>query len=541
MNQDPWSRDGRPEGNAPAAPESPSGDPARPGRGFRNPAAGAGPRSLVALGAASAAFIPLWPWLWDRWTAEGSYFDHGPLVLPVAVLWAWLRLRRGADSSPGPAWPSLLLAVPASGGLMLLAGRGLSFLGALGWWFAVGALVAAAAGSRTLWRLVGPWTFLLFLIPWPLKIVEDLSVPLKDSATALGLVLAPAGAVREGNSAILTFPDGGRFVVGDVCSGLRGIIGALGAGYLLAGVLVQRFWRRALVLLAGGLAAWIVNALRIAFLIAVGLWRGSGATAEGGWAHDGSGMVSHVVILLAIIAAGLGLGRGERRRGAEPVRPAPTPFRPPSPGWACAVIAVIALGWLPRWLSDSAGPTGTISVSGVFPGELVPPAISGLAPLRGRDVPLESRAAAILSPDECLSRVYGDPEWCHLLLVHGSGSEARIHAPEICFRGAGFEIVAASALPVPDPFTGAPDRLNEFLAVREGERRLVWYWFRSGGVSTSSYPGFAWRSLWRPGDPQVLVWLSCPLAGGEPGEGRERLRWTLRELAEPLGIALTRL
>ena len=83
----------------------------------------------------------------------------------------------------------------------------------------------------------------------------------------------------------------------------------------------------------------------------------------------------------------------------------------------------------------------------------------------------------------------------------------------------------------------APSELMEIQLLREGEGRLTWYWYRSGGVSTASYGAFTWRALLRPQRPQALFWLSIPLdrTGLRRLErARERLAWFARTLDEPL-------
>ncbi|NRA97641.1 MAG: exosortase-associated EpsI family protein [Planctomycetes bacterium] len=91
----------------------------------------------------------------------------------------------------------------------------------------------------------------------------------------------------------------------------------------------------------------------------------------------------------------------------------------------------------------------------------------------GHDVPLEAEAERLLRPDEYLSRVYGERGTYHLCLVYDRSRRTRLHAPEICYRGTGWEVEAASRVRCPVSFSGAPSHAREIQLARGSERRLT--------------------------------------------------------------------
>ncbi|MAG57463.1 MAG: EpsI family protein [Planctomycetes bacterium] len=493
-------------------------------------------RVLIALVVPAAVAVPVWPWIWDRWMREGGYFGHGPLVPVVALLWgAWL-IRAGRVRTGGWTASSLLLAAFAGALLWVEAVRGAGFFGGVGWWFGTVALIIAGLGVRGAIDLRGPLVFLLLMVPWPLMAVEDISLPLKSFAMDLGLWLAPGLAVREaGGGAHVLLPDGGRLLVGEVCSGLRSLIALLAIGWVVAGLTRGGPLRRLAVLLVSLPVAVLSNGVRIAVLVVIAEDGGADAVAPGTFAHDGTG------VLLYVVALGLLLLVSRFAGGASSAR---APSVGPVPRLAWVVVATLIIAAPPavgRLLVAGAEEVPLPDPAGLIPSALTPPPGSREPPIASRDVPLDEGAARVLRPDGFLSRLYGRTGAYHLCLVFGRSRTTRLHAPEICYRGSGYEVVSRTGRPFPVALSDAPEELQELVLVRGAESRLTWYWYRAGGRNTGSYTKFVWSSLVEPKKPQSLVWLSIPLDQGGLPTGRQRLQWFLGELAPSLGKILSRL
>ncbi len=463
-------------------------------------------------------------WLLDRWTEEHGAFGHGPLVLLVAVPWLLLAAR-GAPRGKG-VFPELLLALPAFLLLWLLVARGSGSAGALGAWLLLLTLCTAAGGTAFVRALFPVLGLLFFAMPWPLKFVDDLSLPLKELALRMGFLLAPEGVTREGESATLLV-NGGELLVGDVCSGLRSSVSLLAVAWLFAALLRLSRWRFVLAVLVAPLAAVFANGLRVAALVQVAAERGVDACAPGTWVHDGSGIAAFVLAAALVFLA----IRGAKAAPRAVVQGTESPRRV-----YFALTAGIALSLM---LFAKSGTDGVVSI----PVEVHFPERLELGPgqsLSGREVELEPSTRALLRPTGWSYRAWGADDRYTACLVHGSGREVRLHAPEICYRGAGWEVVATTDLPLPEPFEGGPAKVSELLLARPEGRRLSWVFYRAGGTSTHSYNSFVWNALWQPAKSQALIFVSAPVDEGLDA-ARIELRWLMRQLAPALDHALRKL
>jgi EpsI family protein len=499
---------------------------------------------MVAVAAVVPALLawPVWPWMWSRWHDVGGAFDHGPLVILGAGAWTLAILRwRDRPSTAGLRWPGLVLGVAAGAHLWILHALGVGFLGAVGWWLALAGVLVAGLGTRGARALIGPLGLLLFAIPWPLKVVDDLTLSLKSWAMEVGLLLTPGLAHRAGaGGARIVLDNGsGTLLIGDVCSGLRSLVALLTLGYIAAFFLVRPLWARGLVFLTAIPAAVVANGVRMAVLVGVASAHGPDAVAPGTWVHDGAGLL---VFVLAVVMLGLAA-----RLTGERARP-----NPPDPSGAVGGTAVAGIGrrgWLlagcailPLLLAPLSGllvgerePRPTLDLATAIPRVLLPPVGSGEPAVQSRDVPLDDAARALLQPDGYLGRHFGERGTYQLMVVYGCSARTRLHAPEICYRGNGFELAGRRSRDLPTLWAGSPGRVEEIHLSREGEERLTWYWYQVGSLATASYARFSWRSLWRPDHTQALVWLSVPVDGEGVEAARRRLWWFLQELAPGLG------
>jgi EpsI family protein len=98
---------------------------------------------------------------------------------------------------------------------------------------------------------------------------------------------------------------------------------------------------------------------------------------------------------------------------------------------------------------------------------------------RSRDIPLASTVESILRADFNLQRAYlrgTSVVWLYIGYYGTTRGGRPEHTPRGCYTGAGWGIAASRTLEV----TPEGDlTVNEYLIEREGERRLVHFWFRS--------------------------------------------------------------
>lgn len=259
----------------------------------------------VVLIAGAWAYYPTLVEMVTAWEREPDY-SHGFLVLPMALLFLWLKRA----SFPGFGASSWLI-----GGLLVLASLGVRlFAGAFfyeaidGWsmvlWLA--GCVALLFGTGVL-RWSGPSiAFLIFMVPLPFRLEGMLSLPLQRIATKLscwGLQILGQPAIAEGNTILV---GDNHLEIAQACSGLRLFVSILALAFVYL-MLVRRAWWEKLLLLASVIPiAIIANSTRI---IATGLlYEFASSDATKHFSHDFSGwaMIPLAAVLFWIVLWYLG-------------------------------------------------------------------------------------------------------------------------------------------------------------------------------------------------------------------------------------------
>lgn len=196
------------------------------------------------------------------WLREPDY-SHGFLVIPLAILFLWLRR---SDLKTIQIRPSLW-------------GLGLIFLSLIIRWVGlrysfdsldgyslivwIGGAVMLLGGARlTMWALPSI-LFLLFMVPIPFQLERLMSVPLQRVATNVScFVLQCLGqpAFSEGTTILL---GAHQLQVEQACSGLRIFVGtfALAFAYVIAAR--RELWEQAILLCFVVPTALLANAARI--------------------------------------------------------------------------------------------------------------------------------------------------------------------------------------------------------------------------------------------------------------------------------------
>lgn len=207
---------------------------------------------------------------WLLTQKEFNYYSHGPLVLLVAAIFGYLRLREGplrvcrggAASALGLVvlLGSLLFHVVCSYAEVRFA-SGFSIISALAGWVLY---MWGWAGLRRFWFPIG---ILAFAVPLPEVAIATISADLKFFAAAKGVALTDRlgiPAVQPGGQGSYIYLTGGKqLIVGDVCSGLRSLISLLFFGAVYVYICKARSWRRLVLLFAVFPIAIAANIIRI--------------------------------------------------------------------------------------------------------------------------------------------------------------------------------------------------------------------------------------------------------------------------------------
>ena len=240
----------------------------------------------LCLAAGVWAYGPTLLDLIHTWNTVPDY-SHGFLVIPVALLFLWIR--RGS-------FPGLAGSAPVLGITLLASSLALRLIGAKyfytfldGWslvpWAA--AVIAVMGGRALLWWCLPSIGFLIFMVPLPYRLEIGLSGPLQRIATKLSttaLVVLGQPAFAEGNVILLGEE---KLEVAQACSGLRLFMSVLALTYAYVAIIQRPWWEKLMLAAASIPIAIISNAARI---VATGLLY---ETTKSEWvrhfAHDSAG------------------------------------------------------------------------------------------------------------------------------------------------------------------------------------------------------------------------------------------------------------
>ena len=236
------------------------------------------------------------PVLWRlvrQWIADPDY-SHGLLVPLLSAYLIWQRRDKLAEVPRKPSFVGLLVVLFALG-LLFLGSLGAElFLTRVSIIFTICGLIIYFSGWALLRAMAFPIAFLLFAIPIPVLIYNEIVFPLQfiasRFATSVLETLNLFPIMREGN--VLIMP-GMRLEVVEACSGIRSLMSllALAAGY---GYMVEKSipvrWFLVLAMIP---LAIISNGTRV--MITALMTNYIGLQAAEGFMHEFSGWVIFVV------------------------------------------------------------------------------------------------------------------------------------------------------------------------------------------------------------------------------------------------------
>ncbi len=224
------------------------------------PALRTGP-DLIAFGALVALLLALhWPTfasLVSGWLSSETY-AHGFLILPIALVFVWLRRNR-VSSEPRTVFWGGLAAVVALSTLWTVASLiNVQVLSQFASVALVGALVITLFGRRVAILLTLPLAYLLFMIPVGEELVPILMLTTADFVVG-GLNLFGVPVYREG----LQFStSNGDFLVATACSGIRYLIASVALGLAFAFLTYSSVRKRVLFMCAAVLVPVVANWIR---------------------------------------------------------------------------------------------------------------------------------------------------------------------------------------------------------------------------------------------------------------------------------------
>ncbi|MDE2580808.1 MAG: exosortase [Rhodospirillales bacterium] len=430
------------------------------------------PALVLGIAAWAALFHPEAAAAVRVWSQSTAY-NHGFLILPIALWLLWDRRSRLAGLAPQPMPWVALAAIPVvatwllADRLGIMEGRQLMamtllqllFLGVLGRWI--------------YWLLLGPLLYLYFLVPFGAFITPQLQ---NFTTDFVGWGLDLFGIPNYINSHYIQIP-GGTFYVAQACAGLRFLIAAIAFSALYALLIYRSNLRRIAFIGVSLVVPVIANGFRALGIVTLGYFVGSAKAAATDHVLYGWIFFSIVILLLVL----LGLPFRQDMGGWEtPARP---PSPPPRPGrtWLAAIaVSAVAL----------VGPVASFGLYRAAAAE-VPPAPPILSPgacrVLAASLPVPPALAAVSSAarisEQWLScgghgvRVVverfsprSDPGPILLAERHISG---RVGAEDVVRA-----VLRANGLRWNVVETSAPTRTTAFLLWLDGQSRQTTLWYR---------------------------------------------------------------
>lgn len=255
---------------------------------------------LLLCAVLTALYAPVLARLISQWYNDSNY-SHGFLVPLLSAFIIWQKRDKLSQVQRRPSWWGMVIVI-LSLGLLFLGSLGAElFLARISIVFTICGLIVYFAGGALLRALAFPLAFLLFAIPIPALIYNEIVFPLQFIASRFAtstlemLNLFPI--MREGN--VLIMPNM-RLEVVEACSGIRSLMSllALAAGY---GYLAERSTLvRWILVIAMVPLAIISNGTRV--MITALMANYIGPQAAEGFMHEFSGWVIFVIATALFLA-----------------------------------------------------------------------------------------------------------------------------------------------------------------------------------------------------------------------------------------------
>ncbi len=280
---------------------------------------------FVKIAAFSVFLLALaWPilreYIVECWSI--SDYSHCLLVPFVSIYLAIRRAPQDDKVSNGASWPGITVLIACLLIYLFSVITAFAFLARMSFFTVVAATVWAVLGSRRARNYAFPLLFLVFAVPPPTSLYDQMTIPMKLFATKISCWMLDMGGmavVREGNIIHLR---SGSLEVADACSGMRSLMTLLTLGAIIGYLSPLPLFRGLLTFVCAIPLAILLNIGRIlaATLIAASF----GHQAIEGTPHEISGYIALGVGLLGLVGVASLLELSLERKGRVAAAEAPS-------------------------------------------------------------------------------------------------------------------------------------------------------------------------------------------------------------------------
>ncbi len=284
--------------------------------------------------------------LYVLWS-ESFEYGHGLLVAPISAYLLWLRRDRLSQCPIEPGPVGVVLTALFTGLWLLshilgiLIGEQITFV------LLLIAIIHAVLGLKMARLCAVPILFLYLAVPFWSYLIPFLQA---TSATSATVIVRGIGIPVFNEGLYLTIP-GGRFLVAEVCSGLRYLLASLTLGTLFAVMNLGTFKYRAIIFITGICLGIVFNWIRVAMIVASGHFLGMDSILV--HKHVWLGWVLFVVVSVLLVAAGNFFQNKEELSDSHPLPDVPEASGQAGPPLLPAVYSLLCIGILTgsAWLA----------------------------------------------------------------------------------------------------------------------------------------------------------------------------------------------
>lgn len=421
-------------------------------------------------------------------------YSHAYLLPFIALFLIWQKKDKLDQIEFNGSWVGLLL---------VLAGVALFFAGDLATLYVLvqysflvvlTGLILAFTGWRGFKMLWVPLLILLFMVPLPTFLFNNLSAQLQLISSEIGVAVIRLFGISvflEGNVIDLGVF---KLQVVEACSGLRYLFPLMTLGFIAAYFFKGPFWKRAVIFLSSIPITVLMNSFRIGVIgVLVENWGQSMAT---GFLHDFEGWAvfmacTGLLIIEMWLLAKIGKNKLPLREAFGLEFPAPPPkdahvqYRSlPKPFIASVLLIAVVT---------------TLSFTVPKRVEVAPPRFDFSSfPLQigewlGKGDRLEQIYIDELKFDDYIVADFADSRGRAVnfyVAYYGSQRKGEsAHSPRTCIPGGGWEISSITQQVVDGALVaGKPLQVNRAVIQKGDERQLLYYWFQQRGrVINSEY------------------------------------------------------
>jgi exosortase D (VPLPA-CTERM-specific) len=500
---------------------------------------------IVICAIAGAIFYDGLEWMVMFWVGKEEY-SHGFMIPAITLFLIWQKKDTLERMAFDGSW---------AGFAVVLGGIAIFILGELSTLYIIiqysfivvlMGLALSAVGWRGIREIWIPLSLLVFMIPLPSFLFQELSAQLQLVSSQLGVAfirLFGISVYLEGNVIDL---GSYKLQVVEACSGLRYLFPLASLAFISAYFFKTSFWKRCVVFLSSIPITIFMNSFRIGAIgVLVEYW---GIAAAEGFLHDFEGWVIFMSCTAVLVGEMWLLARfGE---GGRPLReifgldfPEPTPKN-----------AVAHHRLLPRPFMGAAVALAATAVFVSFLGQRIeiaperktfmdfPMTIESWQGKRGE---LEHIYVDALKFDDYILADFTDDgrrKVSFYVAYYASQRKGEsAHSPRTCIPGGGWQIKELSQVPIDGVHWGGKPFLVNRVVIRKGEyTQLVYYWFQQRGRNLTNEYLVKWYLFWdaltRNRTDGALVRLTTLIT---PNESLTQVEGRLHEFAQlvlsPLG------